>query len=378
MVCAALIALVSHFPRQNDYSFISSAIRHWDFRAVPADQPREFWGLCYLSAAVARMTSLPDATAILIIDFFAYLFAILLCDRLWGSVIAAWFAAVNWFWLDSSVAGGSEPLFMALLLGCFLAVRKERWILAATLASCASVVRPVGVFALIAIGIVLLMRRDVRRLLVAVSIGVVTAVLYLVPLALIYGNPLASVRSYQEQDWAGASPITIPLLPIIRGAVYTKDTMRLPLKVLVGFWVLLTLAAVIRLVSSRFFRRYALEHPAEAIFVVLYAIFLFSYNTNFWVWQHFPRFAIPLLPFVLLAFRNRLSPNRLLLCGVAAASIVCVVLPKASLGKVSGAIHNLAVVERFRPIRRGLAVSGFAARTAATWRHRALRSGGRL
>jgi hypothetical protein len=346
ILCAALVALVSQFPPQNNYTYISAAIRHWDFRAVPTDQPREFWGLSYLSAAIAGITSMSDGTAILSINFCAYLVTIFFCERLWGPLVAAWFAAVDWFWLDTSVAGGSEPLFMALLLASFVAIRKEKWVLATVAVSLATVVRPVGVVALLAIGIVLLKRHEIRRLLLAVSVGLLTGVLYLVPMALIYGNPLAGVRSYQVQDWAGASPITIPLLPIIRGAIFTRHTMRLPLQILVALWVLLTVAAVIRLAGSTFFRHYAKKYPVEAIFAGLYAVVLFSYNTNFWAWQHFPRFAIPLLPFVLLAFRNRLPSSRLLLCGVAAGSIICVVLPKAGVAKVSGVIQKLAAVER--------------------------------
>jgi len=349
LVCAALISLVSQYPRPNDYSFISAALRHWDFRAVPADQPKEFWGLPYLSAVFAGLTSLSDTTAILIIDFCAYLATIVLCERLWGRLIAVWFMVVNWFWLDSSVAGGCEPVFMALLLGSFLAVRKERWILAATLASCASIVRPIGIFALVAIGGVLLMRRDIRKLLLAVSIGAVTGLLYLTPLTLAYGSPMASIRSYQSNDWAGASPVTIPLLPIIKGALYTRDTMRLPLKILIGFWVLLTLAGMIRWTFGVSFRRHLEAHPVEAIFAVLYTVFLFSYNTNFWVWQHFPRFALPVLPFVLMAFRGRLPASRPLLAGVAIASIICVVLPKAGIETIVPLIHKLAVVERTLP-----------------------------
>jgi hypothetical protein len=286
-----------------------------------------------------------------IIDFCAYLVTIVLCEKLWGRLIAVWFMVVNWWWLDSSVAGGCEPVFMALLLGSFLAVRKHRWLLAATLASCASVVRPVGIFALVAIGGVLLIRREFRTLSLAVCIGAVTGLLYLAPLTFLYGNPWVSIRSYQSNDWAGASPVTIPLLPIIKGALFTRDTMRLPLKLLVGFWVLLTLVAMIRWTLSTSFRRYLDAHPVEAAFAVFYTIFLFSYNTNFWVWQHFPRFAIPLLPFVLIAFRGRLSARRPLLVAAALASIICVVVPKAGIETIAPLIHKLAVAEQATPCR---------------------------
>jgi hypothetical protein len=74
-------------------------------------------------------------------------------------------------WMQRSYLGGSEPLFVALLFGSFTAVRKERWLLAALLASLATVVRPLGVFALLGIGVALVWKRDYRKFLLATAIG---------------------------------------------------------------------------------------------------------------------------------------------------------------------------------------------------------------
>jgi hypothetical protein len=310
---------------------------------VPADQPREFWGVSYLSALLVTLTGLPDVAALIVISFCMYLATPLICFRLWGGTVAAWFVVANWWWLQAAVDGGSEPLFMALLLGTFLAVRKKEWTLAAVLASGATVVRPVGIFALFGIGIVLLARRDFRRLVIATVIALVTGILYAIPMILIYGSPLASVRSYQAQDWASGSPVTIPFLPIVKGALSTLTNMRLPLKILISFWVLLTAAALIRMAIDRSFRSYAKEYPAEAIFAFLYGIFLFSYNSNVWGWQHFPRFAIPILPFVLLVFLDRLPTDRRLLWGIGFVSVICVVLPKAGITHAYEVIHRILV-----------------------------------
>jgi hypothetical protein len=341
VLCVTLVALVSPYPVEQNYSLISAAIRHWDFRAVPSDQPREFWGVSYVSAALASVTGLSDRVAVVVIAFCMYVLTIFLGYRLWGATLTAWFVAANWWWLESTVDGGSEPLFMALLLGAFLAVRKERWILAAALASGATVVRPVGIFALLAIEAALLLRRDFRRLAIGAAIGAGVGVLYVIPMVLIYGNALASVQSYRTQDWASSSPVTFPLVPIIRSAMVTAGDIRLPLKLLIGAWVLVVLAGVIKLAVSRDFRIYAREHIVEAIFFFSYSLFLFSYNANVWAWQHFPRFAIPVLPFVLLAFHRRLPSSKWLLCGVAAAAITCVVLPKAGMHRVAQAVHYL-------------------------------------
>jgi hypothetical protein len=345
VICAAIVKLVSPYPFEQNYSLISAAIRHWDFRAVPSDQPREFWGVSYVSALVTALTGMPDPTSVIVVSFCAYLAALSLSYRLWGGILTAWFLVVNWWWLESTVDGGSEPLFMALLLGAFLAIRKERWLLAAALASGATVVRPVGIFALIAIGAVLLVRKDFKRLALATATGAATGAAYLIPMALIYGNPFASVQSYQAQDWAGSSPVTLPFVAIINGARSTSGAVRLPLQILIGLWVVAVVGGLLRMATSRKFRSYALDHAVEGIFVLLYAAFLLCYNSDVWAWQHFPRFAIPLLPFVLLAFQDKLPNSRRLLCGVALVSVLCVVLPKAGIHRVSEAVHSLIVAK---------------------------------
>jgi hypothetical protein len=341
VTCAAAVALVSKYPPEQNYSLISAAIRHWDFRNVPPDQPREFWGMSYLSALLVTMTGLSDRVALIVISFSMYLVTLVLCFRLWGATITAWFTVADWWWLQSTVGGGSEPLFMALLLGAFLAVRQERWTVAALLASLSTVVRPVGIFALIAMGIVLLARKDLRRLATAILIALLVGALYVLPMISIYGSPLASVRSYQAQDWATDSPVTIPLLPIVKGALETASSIRVPLEILIGLWVLITLVGFIKMSVDKTFREYSRQHPTEAIFAFLYGLFIFSYDANFWAWEHFPRFALPLLPFILLVFLRRLPTDRRILSAVALVSIICVVLPKAGLTHVHALLHKL-------------------------------------
>ena len=59
----------------------------------------------------------------------------------------------------------SRKRSMALLFGSFLCIRRQRWVWAATLAALASVVRPLGVFALLSIGVILLFQRQYHRAL---------------------------------------------------------------------------------------------------------------------------------------------------------------------------------------------------------------------
>lgn len=81
-----------------------------------------------------------------------------LTARLFGTVVAGYFAFTNIAWLQLAYLGGSEPLALALALGLasLLAFRRDRILLAALLGSLAVTVRPLMIFVLVGIGLVLL------------------------------------------------------------------------------------------------------------------------------------------------------------------------------------------------------------------------------
>jgi hypothetical protein len=56
------------------------------------------------------------------------------------------------------------------------------------------------------------------------------------------------------------------------------------------------------------FRKYAGEHPYEVVFAISYLAFLFSYN-SLWSYAEFPRYVIPAIPILLVAF-DQYSPKR--------------------------------------------------------------------
>lgn len=337
--CAALVALFSHYPYYSCcFDQLSAAIRHWDFRGLDPTQPKEFWGYSYLTALVAAITRLPDSYAMVVVSGSMFVLANYLCGRLWGTTVAAWFMVVSWWWLDGAVEGLTEPLFMALVFGSLLSIRREKWAIAAIFASGATVVRPVGIFALAAIGIALLSRRDLRRVAITFGIGLLTGILYAIPMMLIYGDPLANVHGYHTRDWAGPLPVTIPFFALISGAKTALVTLnsehgrRLAelsgLQILIAGWVVLALAGTINMAIDNRFWRHVKEYPTEIIFAGSYAIFLFSYNAPSAVWEFFPRFAIPLVPFLLLFRLDRLPRDRRVVWGVLLLNIAISVLPK--------------------------------------------------
>jgi hypothetical protein len=301
--------LVRGYGDAGSYMQIAHAIRTWDFSGL---QVKHFWGLPYAMALLSKLTGMPEEASILAVCAASSLTTLVVAYRLWGGWIAVFISILNFYWVQLSFLGGSEPFFMALLLGSLIAIRKERWYLATLLASFATITRPLGMCLLPGIGVYLLWRRDWRRLAGAVGIGGAIGILYVLPLKLYLHDPLATVHSYGVLQ-ASSSPgvFGIPFRAIIVGTLlYPSPWTNL---VITFGWILLVLAGNIAMVSTKEFRAYAREHVAEAVFVGLYLFFLYSYNAPRLARGNFPRFAIPILPFVFLALLRWLPKDRRLL-----------------------------------------------------------------
>jgi hypothetical protein len=272
-----------------------------------------------------------------VISGIASFVAVALAWRLWGGWIAGFFAILNFDWLQRSYLGGSEPLFVALLFGSFLAVRKERWLVAALLASLATVVRPLGAFALAGIGVALLLRRNYRMLLLAILIGAMVGALYTLPLTLYFGDPLATVHSYHSPQWRGGWLFGFPFYAIIKGTLTEPSPVT---NLILSFaWILFVLVATIVMARSATFRQYARSHLVETVFLVPYLWTLFTYNYPHWARGNFARFAIPIIPFVLLALYRWIPKDRRVLW---ALGVVSSILAAAS----AIGINNIAQILR--------------------------------
>src|SRR5690348_11658411 len=133
--------LVDNFGDNSAYISIAAAIRNWDFHGIVV---KHFWGLSYAIAGISRLTGISYHWSLLLICWSASLASVVLAYKLWGGWIATAFTIVNFDWYQRSFLGGSEPLFVALIFGSFLAIRRERWTLASLLAALATITRPLG------------------------------------------------------------------------------------------------------------------------------------------------------------------------------------------------------------------------------------------
>ncbi len=315
----------------HDYISIASGIMRWDFRGL---EIKRFWGLPYAMAAVSRLTQVNLLWSLVAISIVASFASVWLTHRLWGGWVATIFAVISFEWIRRSLLGGTESLFQVLILGAILCVRRSRWLAAAVLASLSVLVRPAGFILLLAIGIALLWARDFARLAWASGIGIAIGLLYLLPFAWYFHNPFANILAYRNQDWASASPIGMPFQAIISGMF----GMKLPWWSLLPdwAWIVFGLIGTVALLARREMREYCRSHRVEDIFVLAYAAFLFSYNSPQWAGPNFARFALPIVPALVLALLPWLPKNRPLLWIAGVVSGILAAIPVAGVRNVFG------------------------------------------
>lgn len=324
---------VHNFGDSDAYLSIADSIRQWNFQGL---QEKQFWGYPYAVAALAIAThTRPDWLLLVAVTISCSVLSTLLAFRLWGGWAAALFAILNFDWLQRSYLGGAEPLFVLLLFGSFWASRKERWALAALLASCATVTRPVGIFALAAIGIFLLIKSHYWSLMSSVAIGAAVGTLYVLPFWFYFGDPLYEFHRYQTADWHSGSAVSLPFAAIARSIVQNKEPWT-NLLLTLG-WIALVAAGGLAIYEKR--SELFQKVPVELCFAVGYVAFLFCYNSPQWARAEFPRFAIPVLPLSYLSLRRWLPQDRRIVWTLA---IISPVLAACS----AIGIRNVAIVLR--------------------------------
>ncbi len=146
----------------------------------------------------------------------------LLVRSLWGPWIAAYFAILNFPWIEASILGGSEPLFVFLRFASFWFSRKDRWITASALAALATLTRPVGIFGIFALGFALLFRREYRKLSVSTGVAALLGFLYLVPFWIAFHDPLYQFHRYEQEDWQSGHLLTWPFQIMTMSYLYYR------------------------------------------------------------------------------------------------------------------------------------------------------------
>ena len=323
---------VDDFGDNGAYLLAAHSIHDWNFDNAPVKQ---FWGMSYVIALASSLPFLSLRSALLLICGVCSLASVLFAYQLWGPWIAGYFAVVNFDWLQRSFLGGAEPLFVVLLFASLVCMRAQRWVLGSLLASFATVVRPVGVFALLAIGLVLLFRREYRRFAICTGVGAVIGILYLLPFWIYFHDPLYQFHRYQKYDWNSGLAIALPFQALASSFLHNQEPLT-NVALTLG-WIILVLVGLLA-ASRKSFRPYVHEHIAEFVFVFFYSVFLFTYNSG-WARAEFPRFALPVVPFVLKALERWVPKSRIALYATCVVGSVLAACSAVGIHNVFAALH---------------------------------------
>lgn len=275
---------VREFPDMTSYAEAATAVRHWQLTGAPA---RQFWGYAYAGALLSLvLPGVPMLVVLLLVSALSGCVAVALVHRLWGGWIAVYLVAVGWQWVQREAFGGSEPLFMALTLAAFLSTRHDQWRRAALWAALATTVRPIGVFAVGAILVTVLMKRRWTDAALAFCTTVAVFGVYCVPLA-VAGDALGNIHWYAPQ--------------MVGGTVWhnvLRDEVSPVRQILVTGAI-----AVVLVAPFVAFAREQMGRRAENLFAFGTSCFLVTLNCQPCAWA-FPRFAIVSIPFALLVVRR--------------------------------------------------------------------------
>lgn len=295
---------VSAFGDNDQYTAAAHAIQHWDLRST---QARQGWGVSYLIALLSLL-HLSNKVSLVLISMASSLGSVLLARPLWGPWIAAFFAILNFPWLQTSMLGGSEPLFVLLLFASFWFSRRQRWIPSSALAALATVTRAVGVFSLFALGLSLLLRKEYRKLSLCIAVAALIGFLYLLPFWVAFHDPLYQFhRREHSGDWDSGHLLTWPFHSIAVSYLYHRGPWSNV--ILTGAWIGLAIVGLCRM-GIKLYRDRGTQYPNEQIFVITYVFFLFSYNSLVWARWSFHRFVIPAIPLLLLSVYPWLPKKR--------------------------------------------------------------------
>lgn len=309
---------VARFGDNSAYIAISSSIRHWDFSSISV---KHFWGLPILTALLGSVTGMSDIYALIVICAMSSLVGLVLSHVLFGGLVSSFFLILSWDWLQRSVLGGAEPLFFALLCSSFYASRKMRLSAGSTYAAYATTVRPLGIFMILGFFVTLAAKRKFQQLCWSMAIVAMIGLGYILILTLAKGNPLANIEAYASEDWKSAHlPVSIPFLSILYGLVDSREPITNIVKI--SFFAVLVISGTLAVFWRKNFAVFKEVSQPEVVFVILYLVFLVSYNSS-WAWQEFPRFVIPLLPYILLSLKEWLPNDRRLIwiSGIVSAAL---------------------------------------------------------
>lgn len=273
--------------------------------STPTDTPTPFFGFPLVIAVVTQATALNEWATVIAISLLSALITCTCLRRLYGAPAVLSPFLLSWDWVGICVLGGSEAPFCACLFVAFLCARGGRWRTAATLAAAATTIRPMGVFALLALFLTRIHHRAWRTSTEMTLLGLVIGAMYLALVGLLTGDPWINFRTYRV-DWNTGWPVGPPFIALIHSSVplFRRFEWWIGMRVMVV--VAVTVAAGLH-VAYRIVRGCWSLPEAEGTFAVLVVGFLLCYPFRNMAYE-WPRFLIPAVP-ILTAAHGSMLPN---------------------------------------------------------------------
>ncbi len=309
-----------------DYIRITRALTSNDISILNSDY-KILWGLPLVMYLPAKFLFVPPDIMLWVICLTCSIMSIYICSKLFGPTTAAWFSLISWDWIQRSAFGGAEPLFILLIFGGFYLFKKKHYYFCVFLLAFSVTVRPLGIFALAGAGFTFLIKKEWIVLSRSILIGLCMGGIYCLLIYLYTGNPLANFSGYQRVDWDSSLPITWPFITVVKSFRISNFPLLNTFKI--SAWYIFSFIGIAACFYSKSFKKYINNNIPELCFLILYTSFLFTYNSSIWIWLIYPRFIIPVLPFLIFALSKFLISNKYFIyiaiptsCCIAALSVM--------------------------------------------------------
>ncbi len=275
------------------YLMIAHAAAEGRFAGADLQGARQFYrGTAYCLALASLLTRAPAERCLPILGLICGALAVYFCGRLWGWTVAALFAIIGVEYTPQVCFGSCEPFFVLFIFGSLWLWRRQRFIAAFILAALATTVRPTGILLIVALAGALAWHRRWRDLGWGVGVAAALGMLYLTPQVLLEKDAWAPVNGYAF-DWYGASPISAPFYPLLRGGLANESPWTNNLKIC--SYIALTIFGLIVLWKRRREAFAEIAGQGEWAFYLLFATFCVSYNSHA-AYEAYSRYSIPIIP----------------------------------------------------------------------------------
>ena len=305
---------VSEYGDNENYLQLANNFLNWDF-SIFVYHP---FGISILIFMINFITTIdPVILMVLLNIIFAY-FSIIIIAKIFSPLVSVFFIILGYEFTLVSLMGGSEiSAIFFILFSLFLYkynLKKSSFITA----SFVYFIKPWAIALPIAIGIILLFKKEKKTFFEFFIISILMFSIYLLISYIVYGPGLI-FEGYKDNDALiknQESFLEFPFVAMLKEIIGPNsiDGLPLPITNIIKnfFYIILTVLGY--LIMLKRFKEYFNDDIYKVIFIFtsLQIFLIFTYNSP-WVIHEFPRYSIMILPFLIFSFKDYLPKNELLI-----------------------------------------------------------------